>query len=411
MPPLKTGLSTPIYFEQADVGQPPEFSKREIPRVDRFAAKRVKTGSILEKDQVKVLITRLIEASILTSAKHQRSLLRPPHIHPARTVSTRQEAVNRKRRLIAACIRNQQTLNLKQVAKHTKSCYQTVRKVYWGLLNQQPTDTYSYNNTKGPEELERLHNSVRASDGAFTSVSKLKQQNPGFSRKKILEVLHTMQLRWRRLPAPEPKKPSKYGPPNQDNVNRVISELVQVHSNPQAEMLFVDEVKFPLNQTATHTWRSATDAPPLILNRREAPDQTLTAIALCSKERFVAAQLFKEEVTGKDFLNFINSVVAKLPRDKKYLILADNASWHSSALVQKTKAYEYLLFNEPRFYQLNMIENAFSALKDEFRRRPNVGSLQEEAQQIARLFFVPKTAERFAGYARNHLRMLQRYFK
>jgi hypothetical protein len=75
-------------------------------------------------------------------------------------------------------------------------------------------------------------------------------------------------------------------------------------------------------------------------------------------------------------------------------------------VVQGSSANKFLYFNEPRMFQLNIIENAFSFIRSGFRRRPFVETMEEEAIQIINLFFEEKNALRFTGLVRNHLRQL-----
>ena len=124
-----------------------------------------------------------------------------------------------------------------------------------------------------------------------------------------------------------------------------------------------------------------------------------------------ATQLYKKEVTGLDFLYFINNIISSLPRRWSYTILTDNASWHHAGVVQGLSSNKFLYFNEPRMFQLNIIENAFSFIRSEFRRRPFVETLEEEAVQIINLFFEETNVQRFTGLLRNHLRQLIKYHK
>ena len=408
MPPLKTRPCTEVYSEAPAPDHVPQFLEREIVKVESFEQQRVKGRPHMTKDQTRTLIKELIEASVHSSKRSRRLRDLKPNERQRRPKLSREAKVNQKRRLIAECIRNQQTLNLKQVAKHTKSCYKTVKKVYWSLVDQRQPETYEYNNVKDPTDLAALEADIRQADGGLASVADLKRANPTFSRKKILEVLHSLDLRWRKLPLAEPKFRT-YDPPSQTRLDYIISTMAQVHANPDAQMLYVDEMKYPLIQTAKYHWIGKDRESQIKLNRRDVQDTTLTAIALCSTERFVAVQLFRGEINGQDFLNFLNTAISRLSTDKHYLILADNATWHSSALVQKSEAYRYLFFNEPRMFQINMIENAFSAVRAEFRKRDMALNVEEEARIILDIFYSKHNTDRFEGYNRNHLRMLQKY--
>src|ERR1044071_6086350 len=101
----------------------------------------------------------------------------------------------------------------------------------------------------------------------------------------------------------------------------------------------------------------------MVYNRRPVDDSSLTAIAMCSFTGFVAVQLYKTEITGTDFLHFLNEAMSQLPANRHYTIVADNATWHHSKTVTSAKVGSFLAFNEPLLYQLNVIENAFSAVR------------------------------------------------
>ena len=135
----------------------------------------------------------------------------------------------------------------------------------------------------------------------------------------------------------------------------------------------------------------------------------LTAVALCSLEKFEAVQLFKREINGHDFLYFLNTAIANLPPGKHYTIIADNATWHKSEAVRQCTASKFLYFNEPHMFQLNIIENAFSFVRHAFRKRPIVETAEEEAASIMRIFFDAGNKKRFRGLMRNHLRQLEKF--
>ena len=97
---------------------------------------------------------------------------------------------------------------------------------------------------------------------------------------------------------------------------------------------------------------------------------TLTVIAVCSTKGFIAAQVYTEEVTGAGFVYFLTELANKLNPKKKYLILTDNATWHTAHIVKRSPVFKMLLFNVQRCYMLNLIESAFSFVRSEFRKRP-----------------------------------------
>jgi DDE superfamily endonuclease len=409
MPTVHTRPCTVVYTECPPPEHLPQFLERTIARVDSFAQQRVKVKGYIAKPVVRELLEQLVQSNTRPASQVGRLLATHRSTSPPAIKLVRSEQVNRKRRLITACIQNQQTLNLKQIARHTKSCYLTVQRVYHDLRNGLLPDTYEYNNQKDSQETAKLLQDIEEADGGLMTVTDLKRLNPTFSRKKILKMLHCNNLRWTRLPVAAPANP-RFAPPSKTDVNRVISQVAAVHQDADSEMLFIDEMKFPLLQTAQHHWIHKDAKSDITFNRREVESQTLTAIALCSKRQFVAVQLFHGEVKGTDFLNFLNQAIASLPPHKKYMVLADNATWHNANVVQGAPVFKFLYFNVPRMFQLNLIENAFSAVRAEFRRRPLVHDIREEAALIVRIFLSPDNTKRFQGYARNHFRMLLKYF-
>ena len=104
------------------------------------------------------------------------------------------------------------------------------------------------------------------------------------------------------------------------------------------------------------------------------------------------------------FLGFLNEVFSKLPTNKKYSVILDNATWHKATLVTSSDINKFLMFNEPRMWEMNLIENAFASVRNSFRRRPIVNGLNFEVKEILRCFFSLKNGCRFRGYLRNHVR-------
>ena len=64
--------------------------------------------------------------------------------------------------------------------------------------------------------------------------------------------------------------------------------------------------------------------------------------------------------------------------------------------------------NIPGLYDINLIENSFSAIRAPFRRRPMMESLAEEISFISKEFFREDNKTRLRGYCRNLLRSIVR---
>ena len=134
---------------------------------------------------------------------------------------------------------------------------------------------------------------------------------------------------------------------NSTNVCRVISHIAQATADPNTVLLYCDEMKMPLFQTAERRWIMKDSVPQdlLVYNRRPALEYTLNVIAMCSVEKFEAIQVFKREVTGLDFLYFINNAISQMPANKNYTVILDNAGWHHANIVTQAKVSNFLCFN------------------------------------------------------------------
>ena len=306
-------------------------------------------------------------------------------------------------------LRNQSSLNLSQVAKSCRADFSTVKQVYKDLIMDGSPSHYIYNHMKSQEEIEGLDRSLDKVTQSFATTTDLKRANPSFSKKKILKALKTRGFHWDRLR--RTRKRPLYAPANPRHVREVIQRMVGCMADRTARVLYLDEMKFPLVQTPDRCWSNRENIEgEMAYNRRPVDEKIITAIALCSQEDFLAVQLYQGEVRGIDFLYFLTESIKKLDPSKSYLIVGDNASWHKSVPVQRSKAFKFLYFNVPHMFMLNLIESAFSFVRAGFRKRPTVETFEEEAKEIANIFFQPENRARFKGLLRNHYRVLKRYF-
>ena len=320
------------------------------------------------------------------------------------------DQVNRKRRLIASCLDRQVRLNLKDACRFTGCSFAMVKRVYHDLLYQSKPQEFEYPNLKCQEEIKRLKDSIEEVDGAYSTIDDLKRKHPNFSRKWISKGLKNTGHRWllmtkkRKIPL-EKNYSAK-------EVIEVVSHLAQSIVNEQIEVLYIDEAHFPLVQTSTHHWTTRNpNKEELVYNRRPVEETKLSVIAVCSLKSFIAMQVFKKDITADDFHYFLQEVLKRYDKSKKVTILADNASWHKTDGIIKSRAGKFLFFNARGLFQSNAIENCFSFIRSDFRKRPLVSSLEEEASLLVNIFFDKENPRRFKGIARNHLRALRMLLK
>ena len=407
MQPSLTRESTQCYTSRSPPAHRPVFLRRQILPVHHFDQRVFKSQDRIHQDDI---LKALFEIQAMLEREKNRGAM-AFKLKPKRPKPTRKDSVNRKRHLIRQVILNQTYTNVAQIARYTRSDRETVKRVMSDLQTQGEVAHYEYNNVKSQEQVEELQCTLSQVPDTFLTVSTIKRRHPDFSRKKILDALHANGFRYRLLP--KERKNEVKRSINSTRVCNFISHVAQAIVDPETTVLYVDEMKFPLYQTAERRWMYTTTEPgqALVYNRRPVDDVSLTAIAMCSLEGFVAVQIYKHEVTGQDFLYFLNESIAQLPTNRHYTIVADNATWHHAKIVTSTKASSFLMFNEPKLFQLNVIENAFSAVRHAFRARPTVETLEEEAKNIVDIFFDEDNEDRFEGYFRQHVRNLLEFFQ
>ena len=397
-----TRLCTLVYRGACPENSAPTFVRRPVKKTHRFSQRGVEGIQQITVPRTRQILERLIEGSLADKGTNHSQELTVVRAKPSW-----EERVNRKRALIAKCIANYPGKSTAWISRHTGTDLQTVQKTKVVLQGGMQLEPYTYNNTKPEALLEEVRTHCATVTDSFETLTDLKRRFPSFSRKKLAEVLKGLGMRYALLPKNRLNPPSRTF--NSKKVVSTIGHMAQVHDSLSSSMLFCDEMKFPLYQTSQKKWMRKDQDCPQFYNRRPAPDTTIVAIALCSTRGFECVQLFTQEITGTDFAYFLHEAIDKLPSGHKYSILLDNATWHLAQPVSSSRVQEFLHFNEPGLFQLNLIENAFSGCRADFRKRPLVETVEEEARQILSIFFDLVQEERFKGYYRNHLRNLLKY--
>lgn len=327
-----------------------------------------------------------------------------------REILSRAQKINKKRQSILFNLQAYPDVSVRRLQRLTGCSYEMIRSVMRQIkLYGRPTE-YRYNHTKSPEQIQALRQSFVDIHRGYTTVAELKRKHPDFSRKFILQELKATGHKWKRLPR-QREKP-EHDPPRPKHVFKVISHLAQALHDPTAEVYYCDEMKFPLRQNASYHWINPAFKDELVYSRRYSETITLNAVVMCSTRGFHAVQIYKQEINADEFIYFLTKAIPALPElGKSYTILTDNATWHTAEAVRNTEASKLLFFNVPYAFQINLIENAFSAVRDAFRRRPQVQTMEEEAKLIFEIFFDPKQKQRFKGILRNHVRTMVNYLE
>ena len=314
------------------------------------------------------------------------------------------DRINIKRERIQEYLDLQEKPNIKKVAEATGSSYSIVKRIYNEMRFLGTFKRFEYNNIHTERESEGLDNTIEGIETRFTTVTDIKRMNPTYSRKTILKRLHKRGMLWKRVP--KVKRKDRQKQPNSSYICTVIRSLCAAFPHDDVVVLYTDEMKLPLYQSSTHHWAIKGQEDNMRYSRRPITS-LVTAMVLCSVERFISVQLMYDQVSTVDFAYFLEKSIEQLPTNKRYFVLLDNATWHKGEFIKRSKVVDFLIFNEPHQFRLNLIENAFSYVRSAFRRRPQQQTMEEELRTIVNIFFDPLLERKFKGFHRNHIRQLK----
>ena len=393
---------TKVYFCMPKDDEQIEFCKRPYEVITKFKWKRFKSDRLLHVDTV----NELLEAKLHELTKLKESEQFKMKTECTQPKNTWEQEVNRRRQLVATCLQQQSRRNLAAVCRFTGCSFELVKRVASDLDFSGQVSEFHYPNKKTAEQMQQLTNSIEQVNGTFSTIADLKRRNPDFSRRFIARQLKATGLRYLLVRKNElkPKQPQY----TDQDVLKTVRHLSQSLTNHNVLTLYLDEVHFPLYQTSERHWTKQNFAGHDLYYNRRIPIgvEKLSVIALCNLHGFVAIQVFQREVRGEDFLYFLQEALSKVPENTKITLLADNATWHRAEIVTSTKAGKAMEFNAPGLFKANLIELAFSFVRAEFRKRPQVETVEDETRLLLSIFFDNRNPRRFAGIARYHVRSL-----
>lgn len=418
---MRTRLCTEVLFHAPPPLTFPQFSLRKVPTQTPLLHKQFKSKHEYPPQQVLNSLRELADYLEELKQDERRQLRKRCSIgnHEDSSdedsysvgrpeITSREQRINKKRQSILFNLQAYPDASLRRLQRLTHCSYEMIRSVIRQVrVFGKPTE-YRYNHTKSPEQVQALRQSFVDIHKGYLTVAELKRRHPDFSRKFILQQLKATGHKWKMVL--NSKDAEEHPPPNPTRMFKVISHLAQGLFEKTAEVYYCDEMKFPLYQSATHHWINPAFKEELKYNRRFSQTLTLNAVVMCSTRGFHAVQIYKQEINAEEFIYFLTHAIPALPEDgKSYTILTDNATWHTAEAVRKTEQAKLLFFNVPHAYTINLIENAFSPVRDAFRRRPQVQTMEEEAKLLFEIFFDPNHKKRFKGIFRNHVRTMINY--
>ena len=366
----------------------------------------------LKKEEVLELLSELQkrEQTLKAEAKQQKQPanqngeeVEPNAIAKPKKLS-RVDSVNFKRAEIMRVYTRTGAATFTAIAKEVGCHVSTVRACLLHAKFSGVVKTYAYNGVHTEETKDAVTALVEDPANLFASAGDLKRLVPQCSKKYIRRQLKTQGKRY--LKCPRRRLVPVERPYTQREMFHTVSMITQAMLQNEETLYFLDEVEFPLNSTSDYAWYDKSDPP--IYNRRPETE-SLYAIAICDRQMFRAVQVHLGPVNKEGVLYFMQEFLRSLAPQRSTLVLMDNAGWHKANLVVKSAVGETIWFNVPRMYELNLIENGFSAVKSSFRRRPVMRELSEEVAWLVELFRQREHLGRFAGYRRESIKQLIKF--
>jgi hypothetical protein len=316
-------------------------------------------------------------------------------------------AVNRKRRRIEEVILNYSASSYREIARESGCHVSSVKAAFVAKQLGRPISEYQYNNQHSQAVQSLVEGFIKdpankyMSIGDFKRLVETKQAGCRVSRKWISSKLKSHGLRYLKLQRKRIAGDKRKF--NAEELKQVIWTVTQAWKSQDELLLFLDEVEFPLNNTADYCWCKPDEKP--VYNRRVL-EQSLHVIAICSSQSLVAFQIFPDKITKEAVHFFLTEVIRRQAADKKVSILLDNAGWHVAKLIKDSSMSDHLLYNVAYCWEANLIENIFSKLKSLWRRRKVVDTVEEEIDSLVKIMLEGTSETDFRGYRRQYLRQL-----
>ena len=397
-----TTTSTDLLFLYQDIKREDLTLKaRETYKKTTYTHSKFKGDLTMEKKEVLEMIKDLQRQDQKADAERSVEVVE----------RSREEEVNQiRQRVLDSLIVYPHHSTKKAIASDAGCHTQTVTRILqWLAFSSLPMPLYRYNKGHSTEILERLDESITNPTNQMLSIADHKRRVPQCSRKFIASRLRNVHgLRYLKLRRerkdPTKDKSSPTRKISQTLLKTVLLTSVQAFARGRETILYLDECEFGLYQTAEYCWAKRGEVP--VYNRREK-ESSLHVIGLCSQERYLAIQVFDKHPNKQDIHYFLTTFLTTWKSQGKLIILLDNAGWHVANTVMKSEYCQYLLYNVPKMYQLNLIELTFSKAKAEWRKRPVSESVEEEIEELVRIFkeVIPKKG--FGGYRRQYLRQVK----
>jgi hypothetical protein len=401
MAKLETQTCTNIIWPGDTSPKDLDLDFREIPIAKRYSMKPFYPQADLTYLEIDGLL-----AGLLLKEEGAETIIEKPKRNPKPTWVNK---VNEKRRRVLRIIDNFGATSIKDLAKRAKVSPATASRIFKECQSRCEVEDWKYPHEHSQEVEEMVDAMIDNPSSRYYSAADFKREIPiPVSKKFVRKRLKAKGYQYKRIKGPFSVKKNNEERYEHPCLQETISMVAQTFGQLEKEIFWLDEVKFPLQSTGQYAWVKEGTKPAY----NDRPQNlTLHAICLCDRTNFKAVQFFLDEIKSNDILYFIKTFLNTYVTAPETIILLDNATWHKSEDIRQSEVYQFLWFNAPGVFEANLIENAFSAIKTQFRTRKETESLVDELTMMKRLFVDPENKKRFEGYRKNYLRGLRRMLK
>lgn len=250
------------------------------------------------------------------------------------------------------------------------------------------------------------------SDKFFTSGSLKRKidQKRTLSKKRICRILKTERMNFvnNSMTISQFRKTKR--PVDQVEIKALIqiANVLTTSLRGNRDLYMLDEFKLVFTQNPLKAWKEIGNDK--LIERTSPSMETATCIMLCSATKIECFQIFGKELKAKDTLVFLAAFFNQLKLERKdlenVLIFMDQARWHLAKEVATSEFIELICYNLVKRPELNLIEVLFSKLRQRFRSRKQVETLEDEIASFWELTLDCDKLCDFLGYQKQVLRSL-----
>lgn len=336
-----------------------------------------------------------------------------------------------KRPLTAARLmkfrRNQRTIEVKRqiredhlhgehsVSRLSKQYGRSPKAVKQILQLEEPIELEHPQVSRYHRQTQAIKQVVESTENRYFITEILRREIPNElrpCRDTTREIVKNLGYRFKKLHETISEKRKTKRPHEQSKdqeAKMIFSKLLEGLDN-KLELYFMDGFKIMPDQIPLRGYAPVGQRGKDIQKRIPVSRTPLSCCMIVGIQKVLMYQVFEGELRAHDINFFLHAFLQDLqrstPEDSRIVIVLDRAQWHLAKVVSSGPLKPYLLYNEVSRPEYNLIENLFSKLRNLFRSRQVVETVEAELDQFFQLVKNCDDENDFAGYRRMLLRTL-----